>query len=272
MPLRITEHSVCLVAGRPCSSGEIEQLVAALIGVVLVGWLFSDLKQKSIVEPDLDLRPTLRRMAFAIPVPAILWYDSLHPSVGLKIVAGAFALIAIWDWTRQRTRPRQAAEPQRTKRISKSKAAEGFSVVVDQRSEGGYTAWSTDDDDLKVEAQTLLAVDEEVRRYLHDRLVDDQKQEMSLAYVWEDSQWATPAADGGRPPDKVKRPPRSIYFDVRESPDGYLAEGESGLRIAAETLEDLAPAARTELGRRWPYARAKDRPRVTFGWVRMVQV
>jgi len=32
-------------------------------------------------------------------------------------------------------------------------AAQGFSVVIDQRREGGYTAWSTDDDDLKVEVR-----------------------------------------------------------------------------------------------------------------------
>ena len=123
-----------------------------------------------------------------------------------------------------------------------------------------------------MEAPTLLAIDEKVRRYLHDHLVDE-KQEMSLAYLWEDSQKATPAADGGWPPDKPKRPPRSIYLDVRESPgEGYLAEGKPGLRIAAQTLEGLAPAARAEIGRHWPYARAQDRPRVTFGWVRTVQV
>lgn len=43
-------------------------------------------------------------------------------------------------------------------------------------------------------------------------------------------------------------------------------------RIAAQTLERLAPAARAEIGRRWPYARAKDMPKVRFGWVRTVQV
>ena len=129
------------------------------------------------------------------------------------------------------------------------------------------------DDDLRVEAPTLLAVDEQVRRYLHDRLVGDEKQELSLAYVWEDSERATPAAAGGLPSYKFSRPPRSLYFDVRESPgEGYLAEGESGLGIAAQTLEGLAPAARAEIARRWPDAMANDMPRVTFGWVRMAQV
>jgi len=215
----------------------------------------------------------VRRVAFAVPVPAILWYDSLHPNAGLKILAGAAAATAIWDWARQRKRSGQAGARRSQKRISRSKAPDGFSVVIDQRSQGGYTAWSTDDDDLRVEGPTILAVDEQVRRYLHDRIVDDEKQEMSLAYVWVDSERATPAAAGGLPSDKVKRPPRSLYFDVRESPaKGYLAEGESGLRIAAHTLEGLAPAARAEIGRRWPHARANDMPKVTFGWVRMAQV
>jgi hypothetical protein len=48
----------------------------------------------------------------------------------------------------------------RRKRISQSKASEAFSVVVDERTGGGYTAWSTDDDDLKVEGSTLRGVDE----------------------------------------------------------------------------------------------------------------
>jgi len=273
MLLRITENSVCFVAGRPCSFSEIEQLVAGFMAVLLFGWVLSDLKWKSIADPGLDLRPMLRHVGFAVPVPAILWYDSLHPNVGLRIAAGALALMAIWDWARQRKRSGQAGARRRQKRISRSKAPDGFSVAIDQRSQGGYTAWSTDDDDLRLEAPTLLAVDEQVRRYLHDRLVDDEKQKMSLAYVWEDAERATPAAAGGLPSDKVKRPPRSLYFEVRESPvEGYLAEGESGLRIAAHTLEGLAPAARAEIGRRWPHARANDMPKVTFGWVRMAQV
>lgn len=273
MLLRISEKSVCFIAGRPCSFSEIEQLFAAFMAVLLFAWVLSDLRWKSIVESALDLRPMLRHVAFAAPVPAILWYDSVHPTVGLRIVAGAFALMTIWDWARQRKRSGQAGARQSKKRIPHSKAADGVSVVIDQRGQGGYTAWSADDDDLKVEAPTLLAVDEQVRRYLHDHLVDDEKQEMSLAYVWEDSERATPAAADGLPPDKLNRPPRSLYFDVRESPsEGYLAEGESGLHIAAQTLEGLAPAARAEIGRRWPHARANDMPKVTFGWVRTAQV
>ncbi len=273
MLLRITENSVCFVAGRPCSFSEIEQLVAAFMAIAVFGWVLADLRSKLMWDPGLDLRRTLRQVAFAVPVPAILWYDSLHPNVGLRIAAGAFALMAIWDWARQRKRSGQAGARQSQKRIPYSKAADGFSVVIDPRSQGGYTAWSTDDDDLRMEAPTLLAVDEQVRRYLRDRLVDDEKQEMSLAYVWEDPGRATPGAAGGLPSDKLKRPPRSLYFDVRESPgEGYLAEGESGLRIAAHTLEGLAPAARAEIGRRWPHARASDMPTLTFGWVRMAQV
>jgi len=273
MLLRITENSVCFVAGTPCSFSELEQLVAAFMAVLLFGWVLSDLRWKSIAESGLDVRPMLRHVAFAVPVPAILWYDSLHPNGGLRIVAGAFALIAIWDWARQRKRSGQAGARQSQKRISHSKAVDGFTVVIDQRSQGGYTAWSAHADDLKVEASTLLAVDEQVRRYLHDHIVDDEKQEMTLAYVWEDSERPTPADAGGLPPDKLNRPPRSLYFDVRESPgEGYVAEGESGLRIAAHTLEGLTPAARAEIGRRWPHARANDMPKVTFGWVRMAQV
>ncbi len=273
MLLHITENSVCFVAGRPCSFGEIEQLVAASMAVLLFGWVLSDLRSKWILGSGLDLGPMVRHVAFAVPVPAILWYDSLHPNAGLKILAGAAAATAIWDWARQTKRSGQAGGRQSQKRTSHSKATDGFSVVIDHRSQGGYTGWSTDDEDLRVEAPTLLAVDEQVRRYLHDRLVDDEKQKMSLAYVWEDSERATPAAAGGLPSDKLERPPRSLYFDVRESPgEGYLAEGESGLRIAAHTLEGLAPAARAEIGRRWPHARANDMPKVTFGWVRMAQV
>jgi hypothetical protein len=274
MLLRITEKSVCFVAGRPCGFSEIEQLVAAFMAIALFGWVLSDLRSKLVWDPGLDLRRTLRQVAFAVPVPPILWYESLHPSAALKILAAAVALAAIWDWARQWRRSRVAgAGRQRRTRISPSKASDGFSVVVDERKGGGYTAWSTDDDNLKVEAPTLLAVDEQVRRYLRDRLVDNEKQEMSLAYVWEDAERATPAVAGGLPSDKLKRPPRSLYFDVRESPGGgYLAEGESGLRIAAQTLEGLAPAARAEIRRRWPHARANDMPNVAFGWVRIAHV
>jgi hypothetical protein len=274
MLLRVTENSVCFVAGRPCGFSEIEQLVAAFMAVLLFGWVLTDLNSKVMWDPGLDLRRTLRHVAVAVPAPAILWYDSIHPSAALKILAAAVALAAIWDWARERKRSRAAGGgQQRKKGISPSKASDGFSVVVDERKGGGFTAWSTDDDDLKVEAPTLLAVDEGVRGYVRDRLVYDQKHEVSLAYVWEDSQRATPTSAAGAAPDKRKRPPRSIYLDVRESPgEGYLAEGKSGFRIVAPTLEGLAPAARTEIGTRWPYARSNDMPRVTFGWVRTLQV
>lgn len=241
------------------------------MAVLLFGWVLSDLRWKSMLDSGLDLRPMVRHVAFAVPVPAILWYDSLRPNAGLKILAGVAAATAIWDWVRQSDRSDRARARRPKKRISHSKAARGLSVVIDQRRDGGYTAWSTDDDDLKAEAPSLLAIDEQVRRYVHDRLVADEE-DLSLAYVWEDSGRAAPGVAAGRPPDKVNRPPRSLYFDVRESPgEGYLAEGESGLRVGAQTLEGLAPAARAEIARRWPYARAKDMPKVTFGWVRKVR-
>jgi hypothetical protein len=60
---------------------------------------------------------------------------------------------------------------------------EGLSIIIDQESGGGYAAWSTDDDDLKVEAPTLLAVDQQVRRYLHGHLADDERHPVPLAYV-----------------------------------------------------------------------------------------
>jgi hypothetical protein len=116
MLLRITERSVCFVAGRPCGFSEIEQLVAAFLAVLLFGWVLSNLRWKSIVEPGFDLRPMLRHVAFAVPVPAILWYDSVQPNVVLRIVAGAFALMAIWDWARQRKRTGRAGARQRKKR------------------------------------------------------------------------------------------------------------------------------------------------------------
>src|SRR6266851_4990362 len=271
---RITENSVCFVAGRPCGFSENEQLVAAFMAIALFGWTLMDLRSKVMWDPGLDLSRRLRQVVFAMPVPAILWYDSLHPSATLKILAAAAALAAIWDWATQWRRSRVAgAGLPRRKRISQSKGSEAFSVVVDERKGGGYTAWSTDDDDLKVEGSTLLAVDEQVRRYVHGHLLDGQTQDVSLAYVWEDSQPSVPAAAAGPPPDKLGRPPRSVYFDVRESPaDGYLAEGEPGFRIVAPTLDGLAPAARTAIGARWPSARSKDMPWVIFGWVRTVQV
>src|SRR5260370_9967263 len=167
--LRITEHSVCFVAGRPCSFSEIEKVVAAFSAILLLGWVLRDLKWKAIVESGFDLRPMLRDVALALPVPAILWYDSLHPNVGLRILAGGFALVAIWDWTRQRKRSRQAGARRGKKRISHSQADDGFTVVIDQRSDGGYSAWSTNDDDLKVAAPAILAIDEQVRRPVRDR-------------------------------------------------------------------------------------------------------
>jgi hypothetical protein len=114
--LRITENSVCFVAGRPCSFGEIEQLVAALIGVILAGWVIGDLRYKTMLEPGFDLRPMLRHVALFVPIPAILWYDSLHPNGGLRILAGAIAVIGIWDWARQRKRSHSAGAGQGKKR------------------------------------------------------------------------------------------------------------------------------------------------------------
>jgi len=118
VPLRITENSVCFVAGRPCSFGEIEQLVAVLIGIILFGWLLGDLRYKTMAEPGFDLRPMLRHVALFVPIPAILWYDSLDSNLGLKILAGAIGLIAIWDWARLRKRTRKVGAQQGKKRIS----------------------------------------------------------------------------------------------------------------------------------------------------------
>src|SRR5260370_29502071 len=259
---RITENSVCFVAGRPCGFSEIEQLVAAFMAIALFGWTLMDLRSKVMWDPGLDLRRTLRQVGFAVPVPAILWYDSLHPNAPLKILAAAAALAAIWDWATQWRRSRVAgARLPRRKRISQSKASEAFSVVVDERNGGGYTAWSTDDDDLKVEGSTLQGVDEQVRRYVHGRLLDGQTQDVSLAYVWEDSQRSVPAAAVGPPPDKLGRPPRRVYFDVREAPaDGYLAEAEPGFRIVAPPLDGLAPAPRTRIGPPGPSPPPQDLP------------
>src|SRR5260370_31307731 len=109
--LRITEHSVCFVAGRPCSFSEIEQVVAAFSAILLLGWVLSDLKWKAIVPPAFDLRPMLRDVALALPVPAILWDDSLHPNVGLRLLAGGFALVGMSAWTRRREHWRAPRPP-----------------------------------------------------------------------------------------------------------------------------------------------------------------
>jgi hypothetical protein len=114
--LRITENSVCFVAGRPCSFSEVEQGVAAFTTILLLGWVLSDLKWKAIVESGFDLRPMLRHVALLVPVPAILWYDSLHPNGGLRILAGAIAVIGIWDWARQRKRSHSAGAGQGKRR------------------------------------------------------------------------------------------------------------------------------------------------------------
>jgi hypothetical protein len=116
MLLRITENSVCFVARKPCSFSEIEQLVAAFMAVLLFCWVLSDLRSKWILHSALALGPMVRHVSFAVPVPAILWYDSLHPNAGLKILAGATAALAIWDWARQRKRSGQAGEQQSQKR------------------------------------------------------------------------------------------------------------------------------------------------------------
>src|SRR5260370_34899444 len=108
MLLRINENSVCFVAGRPCGFSEIEEIVAALMAIALFGWVLSDLSSKFIWDRGLDLRRTLRQVAFAVPVPAIIWYDSLHANAALKILAAAAPLVSIWDWVRQWRRSRGA--------------------------------------------------------------------------------------------------------------------------------------------------------------------
>lgn len=70
-------------------------------------------RYKAMAEPGSDLRPMLRHVALFVPIPAILWYDSLHPNLGLRILAGAIALIAIWDWARLRKRTRKVGARQR---------------------------------------------------------------------------------------------------------------------------------------------------------------
>src|SRR5260370_2372051 len=92
-PLRITEPSVCFVAGRPCSFSEIEQVVAAFSAILLLGWVLSDLKCKAIVESGFDLRPMLRDVPLALPVPALLCIDPLPPNVCLRTLPAAFHLL-----------------------------------------------------------------------------------------------------------------------------------------------------------------------------------
>jgi len=101
-----------------------------------------------------------------------------------------------------------------------------------------------------VEAPTLAALDDTVRRTIRERLTDKTAMDVRLAYVWQD-----PGPAG---------PESKIYLDVRESPDGeFIAEGPQDLKVRASTLEGLAPAARAVVGMG---------SEITLGWVRTVRV
>src|SRR5437879_13273286 len=95
------------------------------MAVLLFGWVLSDLRSKWMLDSGLDLRPMVRHVAVGVPVPAILWYDCLHPNAGLKILSGAAAGPGIWDWARQRQRSDQGGAGQMHKRVARCNGAEG---------------------------------------------------------------------------------------------------------------------------------------------------
>jgi hypothetical protein len=205
-----------------------------------------------------------------------IWDYLRNIALGI-VIATVLVVVAAWWTGRRGARPgrqsRRARTGQRQKPISDSMAARGFSLVVDELSEGGYSAWSTDSADLRVEAPTLVEMDEKVRQCIRDRLVDKENRELSVAYVWHDSAAAIPTAAGGQPADKSSRPPKSVYLEVRQVPgNGYIAEGEPDLRVTAQTLDRLAPAARAAIAGRWPNAGTRAVPVVTFAWVRSVRM
>jgi hypothetical protein len=272
MTLVITSKSFCFVAGRPCSAGDIEQLLAAIIGLGLLVWVTQAAKGKPLAEQPGALLRGLRDVAFLIPVPFVLWYDSLHPNVTVRIFAIALVLTEVQDIVRRRHAQR-TREGKPKKPISARKAAEGYSLIVDPRRDGGYLGWSVEDDNLKVAAPSLLGIDEATRSYIREGLGGGSPLELTLAYVWDDAERATPAASADIQIVASSRPPKSLYLEVRESEgNGYVAEGKPDLRISAPTLDELAPAARAEIGRRWRNASRKDMPKVTFAWVRKTQV
>jgi hypothetical protein len=209
---------------------------------------------------------------FLIPVPFLFWYDSLHPNVTLRILAIALVLTEVQDVVRRRQAKRTPVGRPK-KPISARQAAEGYSLIVDPRKDGGYLAWSVEDDNLKVAAPSLLGIDEATRNYIREGLGGGPPLDLTLAYVWDDVERATPEASAGFQIDGSGRPPKRLYLEVRESVgNGYIAEGKPDLRVSALTLDELAPAARAEIGRRWRNASGKDMPKVTFAWVRKAQV
>jgi hypothetical protein len=208
---------------------------------------------------------------------------TLGDYVGRALILGVFTVllyfVLTWWTGRRRHRSRRgrastsAATRHHQKSISASRAAQGFTLVVDALEAGGYSARSTDDADLKLEAPTLVEVDDQVRQTIRDHLADNGHIETSLAYVWQDSGAIAPAAAGGHASDKSDRPPKNLHFEVHDATeDGYLAESESGVRITANTLDGLLPAARTEIARRWPGTIGSATSAVTFSWVRNVRI
>jgi hypothetical protein len=178
--------------------------------------------------------------------------DYLISAVSSIVLALVVIGAAMWWSRRQRTRSRPVrnARHRTLKPISRAAVTNGYSLVVDRLEAGGYSASSPDDPDLNVEAPTLAALDDRVRRSIRERLTDKTSVDSRLAYVWQDP---GPA-----------RPESKIYLDVREASDGgFIAEGVPDLRVSANTLDGLAPAARAVVGMG---------PEITLGWVRTVRV
>jgi hypothetical protein len=136
MTLVITSKSFCFVAGQPCSVGDIEQLVAAIIGLGLFAWVTQAAQGKPLAEQPGALLRGLRDVVFLIPVPFLLWYDSLHPNGTVRIFAIALVLTEVQDVVRRRQAQRTPLGRPK-KPISARQAAEGYSLIVDPRKDGG---------------------------------------------------------------------------------------------------------------------------------------
>src|SRR5882762_2268670 len=143
MMLVITSQSFCFVAGRPCSAGDIEGLAAAIIGIGLFAWVTQGAKGKPLAELPGELLRSVRDVVFLIPLPFVLGYDSLHPNVTVRIFAVALVLTEIQDVVRRRQAQRTPLGRPK-KPISAKRAAEGYSLIVDPRKDGGYLGWSVE--------------------------------------------------------------------------------------------------------------------------------
>lgn len=196
----------------------------------------------------------------------------------LVSLAIALLLVGYFWWYRKRRRARSSDRPASrspkgtvSEPLADSMLKKGITLVVDKQPGGGCRAWSTDMTQISVDAPTLDAIDNKVRQSIRERRAGHENNDVSIAYVWQDSQSAN-STSGTLHGNQGERAPKNIYLEVREEHDGgYVAEG-SGLRVAGPTLEALLPATQSAIATRWPTVGAQVKTAVTFSWVRSVQV